>query len=630
MLFNLLVPIVVSAKSVEITLNLNGGRCIDYNDMIFKYKLENSGKLGDCCDWINKPLVKEGYAFDGWYDAPQGGNLIDVKEKVFQEDMTLFAHWTEKKHAVKFYCDYYNKIKPNLETTVVMVRDGEPVEAITAPKIQGYTFVDWYDNKEFLGEPYNFDTPVSKDLVLYAKYIESYLVRFEFNDGTNRFNIMEDIEKIKAMPNPKRQGYKFLGWYDAAEGGNLIDTKGKMLEKGKILYAHWKKRLSVSTNVVFDYTYGAVNNRTSKSVKYGDKIQAINDPRINGYKFLGWYDNKDFIGEPYDFNNPIFKETILYGKIKKVNTIRFEFNDGISMFKEIMVENDNKIMPIPDPLRDGYKFVGWYDAAVGGNCIDLKEMVFHGDITLYAHWNPISNNSNIDFSAAPLKVPDLDISKNLDTTMLLQTSILRSKKNKNHIVRFEFNDDYRNYTESLVEDGGKAIPIETPTTRFGYKFLGWYDNEECIGTPYDFDTPVLNSFTLYGKWIKYGDTLETPDINELVELVNRLNNNLILLRIDVDMHCYRPTPRRSVMRFRALDILRPNKRFPFEKNNGMAVNNFCSVQNGKFIDTEESSSIDLFSDNPRTGDSGIVVWFSCMAVSVLGFIYTFKFIKKVR
>ncbi|XQP55337.1 MAG: InlB B-repeat-containing protein [Mycoplasmoidaceae bacterium] len=79
------------------------------------------------------------------------------------------------------------------------VNVGEKVTRPTNPTRENYIFDNWYTNRECTGEPYDFETPVTAKLVLYAKWIkEGYSVIL--------FNPKEDgyvINKTIAKPNEK-------------------------------------------------------------------------------------------------------------------------------------------------------------------------------------------------------------------------------------------------------------------------------------------------------------------------------------------------------------------------------------------------------------------------------------------
>lgn len=76
----------------------------------------------------------------------------------------------------------------------------------------------------------------------------SYKITLDPNDGTLADGISElwtgTDGKLTAMPdNPTRSGYTFNGWYDAATGGNKVDTYTEFTG-GTIIYAQWSKKSS--------------------------------------------------------------------------------------------------------------------------------------------------------------------------------------------------------------------------------------------------------------------------------------------------------------------------------------------------------------------------------------------------
>ena len=76
----------------------------------------------------------------------------------------------------------------------------------------------------------------------------SYKITLDPNDGTLADGISElwtgTDGKLTAMPdNPTRSGYTFNGWYDAATGGNKVDTS-TVFTGDTTIYAQWSKKSS--------------------------------------------------------------------------------------------------------------------------------------------------------------------------------------------------------------------------------------------------------------------------------------------------------------------------------------------------------------------------------------------------
>jgi len=57
----------------------------------------------------------------------------------------------------------------------------------------------------------------------------------------------------------------------------------------------------------------------------------------------------------------------------------------------------------------------------------------------------------------------------------------------------------------MVDSGGKVTePVPAPQED-GWIFDGWYENAECTGEAYDFDTPVTGKLELFAKWTRKTD-----------------------------------------------------------------------------------------------------------------------------
>lgn len=96
-----------------------------------------------------------------------------------------------------------------------IIKEGESATKPDNPQKEGFTFVEWQLNNM----EYDFNTVVTNDVTLTAFYTinegtESIQVKLDYQNG-EEINIVE-IAKGGLMsepPQPKKQGYKFVGWY---------------------------------------------------------------------------------------------------------------------------------------------------------------------------------------------------------------------------------------------------------------------------------------------------------------------------------------------------------------------------------------------------------------------------------
>lgn len=148
-------------------------------------------------------------------------------------------------------------------------------------------------------------------------------------------------------------------------------------------------------------------------------------------------------------------------------TVTFNSNGGSSV--EPFISYDGKVMEPTEPTKDGSTFAGWFeDEALTDEFLFDSEIV-NGDTTLYAKWDDNTAKVVVTFDS-------------------MEGSPVTSQEFKS---------------------GEKAIKPTDPT-KTGYKFGGWYTDNE-FKNEFDFDTTVTESITLYANW-------ETYTVADLIEL----------------------------------------------------------------------------------------------------------------
>ncbi len=156
--------------------------------------------------------------------------------------------------------DEYNKYRTAV-TVKFNANGGSNIAAVTVgyatkitapanPKKDHYSFLGWYTD-EALTSAFNFDTPVTSNMTLYAKWkLNEFTVSFDANGGKTSTTSKEVIygEPYGTLPTADRTGYTFSGWYTAKTGGSKV-TKDTIMTAAAnhTLYAQWK---------VLEYTVG--------------------------------------------------------------------------------------------------------------------------------------------------------------------------------------------------------------------------------------------------------------------------------------------------------------------------------------------------------------------------------------
>ncbi|EAD4738589.1 LPXTG cell wall anchor domain-containing protein, partial [Listeria monocytogenes] len=242
-------------------------------------------------DLIPEPAnpTKQGYTFDGWYDAETGGTKWDFTTgQMPANDLMLYAHFSVNSYQVNFDIDGAVMNEAVVYDTLL----NEP----TAPTKQGYTFDGWYD-AETGGNKWDFKTMKmpANDVTLYAHFtVSSYQVNFDIDGAVTNEAIVYDT-LLNEPATPTKKGYTFDGWYDAETGGNKWDFKTmKMPANDVTLYAHFTIN-NYQANFDID---GSVTNET---ITYDTLLNEPTAPTKQGFLFDGWYD-AEVGGTKWDFN----------------------------------------------------------------------------------------------------------------------------------------------------------------------------------------------------------------------------------------------------------------------------------------------------------------------------------------
>ena len=173
------------------------------------------------------------------------------------------------------------------------VKSGEKAVLPVAPTLKGYTFAFWYlGEDEQNATAYDFDTPVTGDITLTAKWnINKYTVTFNSYGGTPVPPAQEVEYGLTATKpdDPTLKGYTFAFWYlgDDEQNATAYDFNTPVTEN-ITLYANWKKNIYTVTytdgvdgeEVFADQTYRVPFEDTTPAFK-GTKTR-------DGYVFDGW------------------------------------------------------------------------------------------------------------------------------------------------------------------------------------------------------------------------------------------------------------------------------------------------------------------------------------------------------
>ncbi|PWG66691.1 InlB B-repeat-containing protein [Bifidobacterium callitrichidarum] len=445
--------------------------------------------MDDVIDAPDTP-TRDGFVFDGWYTDRTGGIKVGDGDKAssysgLNPETSFYAHWKEaaKTWKVTFYTTGGSSVPSQT------VEDEKTATKPSDPTKEGKTFAGWYTDAK-LTEAYDFSTPVTSDLQLYAKWNTAaptqYTVSFVTYSDSKVDSVKVDAgQKLTKPTDPAQDGYKFVGWYTDDKYSTPYDFD-QPVTKNLTLYAKWEEDAAAPMMhaVTFD-TNGGETSIPAQNVEEGKTVSKPADPIRKGYKFTGWSTSKTG-GTAYDFSSPVTKDLTLYATWSKsddggdggdggdetpakTHAVVFETNGG-STIASVKIDDGQKLIAPDDPSKTGFKFAGWYTDKTLTASYDFSQPVT-ADLTLYAKWE--SDDST----------PDPD---------------------KPTIFQVSFETNVGNKIDPISVESGKTLTVPIPE-RSGYKFAGWYTDTKLTDV-FDSKTPISKNMTLYAKWEKQDDS----------------------------------------------------------------------------------------------------------------------------
>lgn len=262
----------------------------------------------------------------------------------------------------------------------------------------GKVFVGWATSEN--GEVVYADgaeIAVDRNTDLYAVWGDAYTVTF-VNDGktTDTAAVAKNTPIGTKIPaDPTKKGYTFAGWFN---GGEEL-TAETTITSDVTYTAKWTP---IRYTIKFDKNAAdAVGSMGDISATYDEEVQLpLCAFTREGYTFTGWDSysgatsastaNQATVKNLTDKDGTTVKLYAVWkGKPVKV-TLDFNYEGKEPIERTGSVGSTKYYAKIDDPVRTGYIFDGWFDAAEGGNEITNQYKFTAEDagkgVTLYAHW----------------------------------------------------------------------------------------------------------------------------------------------------------------------------------------------------------------------------------------------------
>ena len=501
-----------------------------------------------------KEPTKTGYTFVAWYlDSDYTIEIGDTTG--YAKDLVLYAKWEINSYKVSFLTGELGINVPEI-TMNYYETYGSKLPVLEMP--YGISFVTWYyetTDGEVVNVTKDSIFNLTTDITLKAQYTTTaFNIVYETNGGINHSSNVTTVtalamaEKPLVLLAPSKTGYSFVGWYlDSSFGGEaVVEISPAILANSTngilTLYAKYEvSRYTITYQDIDGTVIKTVNN-----VAY-NSLAELFTPTKDGYIFDAWYLN----GAKYDFNTPVTGNLTLVAmyRIMEVSTETVMNNETV---KVVVTSVDGKGLPadahivielvveeesnnqVADLLQEYGQVSRFYDIklvdAKGNEIAPSSEVrvtlsLPNEEITVdktysivnikddLSDWQEIESylkDGNLEFFTTHFSYYAIVVTdKAIDFTwlwivlgvagfLLVQVIIIVIIKTRRFKIRFVSKGNVK--VKEIKYRKNMSVTLPTPS-RIGYKFVGWYLDQE-FKYPANIKTMPNENLILYARWIE--------------------------------------------------------------------------------------------------------------------------------
>ena len=276
-------------------------------------------------------------------------------------------------HTVTFVSNGGTEIAPK------EVVNGLKINEPSKPTKDKYIFRGWYEEATFNTKFDFYNTPITSDMTLYAKW--------EAANSINEIRLVGNYQ-YGSVPEGTLPSFNPRTTTDSI----TIDNTN----------SYWVKRTSTTSlwggfagNTPVAYNDGKTN--------YGYTFRVVaNDGYQLDYSNLKVFYNEGEVTSTVEVSKGYSWGAYVTVDLGKANgtpvvyTITFNSNDGSSVESQNVNAGEKLTEPTPAPTKEGFTFDGWYEDSTFSKKFDFNTPITD-NMTLYAHW--IENKYTLTFDA---------------------------------------------------------------------------------------------------------------------------------------------------------------------------------------------------------------------------------------
>ena len=379
--------------------------------LTFEYKVSSEAKYDKCTIKLGSTTLVDGESGDqNWkgleLDAKRGEKLTVRYEKDSSGDRFDDCVYLRNFSAGEALVVTFHANNGTEDTATQKIFGGKGTLKANTFTCEGKIFAGWATSADGAvvyedGAAITTET----DLELYAVWSDAYTVTLRNGDTDTTVLVPQNSAIGSRIPaDPTKKGYTFEGWFNGEE-----KLTAETVISGDVIYtAQWSP---ITYTIAFSGGEGGQGAMDSIPATYDQEVTLPKNTFTRpGYYFNGWSASSGASSGSYADEKPVKNLTTKQGETVTlyaawyglpVNVTLHPNYDGAengtrtcivgSNYNYILKEGGGtKFNAIEDPVRTGYIFDGWFDAAEGGNAVGPSykftavdaENGFH----LYAHW----------------------------------------------------------------------------------------------------------------------------------------------------------------------------------------------------------------------------------------------------
>lgn len=505
-------------ETYTVTYNSNGGSTVEAASIV----------EGNSITTLPTP-TKEGHTFGGWFESENlAGTAVAAPFKP-TASITFYAKWIE--NTIPTYTVSYNS-NGGLEVANSVVEVGKNIATLPTPTKTNFKFVGWFTSEDLSGTAVASPYTPAADVTLYAKWItalaygDSATTCKSENLGTWFYLVSPKTSETDIAEATLDNGVLKLA---------LRSTESLRADTYQLRYQPnlaIGKKVRATFTVVFDAAgslmYGLNGDQRANTI-----VMTAGTSKTVDCVFV-ITENKPFVIQvvPTDNTAPIamtITDISFVEKQPETYTVTYNSNGGSAVEAASVVE-DNSIVTLPVPTKEGYNFGGWFVSEDLSGTAIVAPYKPTASITLYAKWieqetpmYTVTFNANGGLSVDAQSI-DAGGSINLPSTTkqnlvfggwfasedLSGTAItspyspteditLYAKWLQKFTVSFDLHHFGSKAKDSIEVTEGTAPTLPT-VTRKGFTLAGWYTNAEYTGEAVNSSYQTNANITLHAKW----------------------------------------------------------------------------------------------------------------------------------